>query len=403
MTGGVAGGAAAGGAAEGGGAAGGGAAAGGAAGPLAGFTVGVTAARRAEELVALLERKGAAVLHGPAIRIVPLHDDAKLLEATELVLARQVDAVVATTGIGFRGWVEAAEGWGLGARLLTALGDGLLLARGPKARGAVRAAGLVEDWSPSSESNAELLEHLLGLGVAGKRIAVQLHGIPLPEFTGALREAGAEVVEVPVYRWTGPADPGPLERLLEGVLSGQVDAMTFTSAPAAASVLETARQMGRYEEVVGALRRVLVVCVGAIAAGPLVAVGVPVVQPGRARMGALAREVVVELPARAVRVPVEGREIELRGQGVLVDGELRPVAPAPMAVLRALVQARGRVVSRKELLAALPGGGEEHAVETAVGRLRTALGDPGVVATVVKRGYRLAVEPSRFECGGVAV
>ncbi|MER7187319.1 uroporphyrinogen-III synthase, partial [Streptomyces hyaluromycini] len=32
-------------------------------GPLAGFTVGVTAARRADELGALLQRRGAVVLH----------------------------------------------------------------------------------------------------------------------------------------------------------------------------------------------------------------------------------------------------------------------------------------------------------------------------------------------------
>ncbi|MER6875175.1 uroporphyrinogen-III synthase, partial [Amycolatopsis sp. NPDC000673] len=34
-----------------------------------------------------------------------------------------------------------------------------------------------------------------------------------------------------------------------------------------------------------------------------------------------------------------------------------------------------------------------HAVETAIGRLRTSLGGTGVVQTVVKRGYRLAVNP----------
>ncbi len=34
-------------------------------GPLAGFTVGVTAARRAEELATLLKRRGAAVQHAP--------------------------------------------------------------------------------------------------------------------------------------------------------------------------------------------------------------------------------------------------------------------------------------------------------------------------------------------------
>ena len=33
-----------------------------------------------------------------------------------------------------------------------------------------------------------------------------------------------------------------------------------------------------------------------------------------------------------------------------------------------------------------------HAVETAVLRLRTALGDKKMVATVVKRGYRLPVD-----------
>jgi len=30
-----------------------------------------------------------------------------------------------------------------------------------------------------------------------------------------------------------------------------------------------------------------------------------------------------------------------------------------------------------------------------VGRLRTALGDPRIIQTVVKRGYRLAYEPER--------
>jgi len=367
--------------------------------PLAGYTVGVTAARRADELAALLERKGATVIQAPAIRIVPLPDDAELLAATRRLVTEPVDVVVATTGIGFRGWIEAAEGWGLGARLLDCLSRARLLSRGPKAKGAVRAAGLTEAWSPDSESNAELLEHLLRSGVDGQRIAVQLHGEPLPYFVRTLREAGAEVVEVPVYRWTGPADPGPLHRLLDAVLARQVDALTFTSAPAAASVLQVARDTDRFSALVDVLRRdVLVLGVGSITAGPMVDLGIPVVQPVRARIGAMARELTLALPERAVRLRIAAREIEMRGQAVVVDGELRPVAPAPMAVLRALVGARGRVVSRKDLLAALPGGGEEHAVETAIGRLRTALGEPRMVCTVVKRGYRMAMEPS-----GVAV
>jgi len=81
--------------------------------PLAGYTVAVTAARRKEELGALLARRGARVVYAPAIRIVPLSDDAELVAATREVLAAPVDLVIATTGVGFRGWLEAADGWGV--------------------------------------------------------------------------------------------------------------------------------------------------------------------------------------------------------------------------------------------------------------------------------------------------
>lgn len=360
---------------------------------LAGFTIGLTAARRAEELAALLERRGATVLHAPAIRITPLADDAELIGATRAVLDNPVDVVVATTAIGFRGWLEAAEGWGLAAALRQRLAGATVLARGPKARGAIRAAGLTEAFSPASESNADLLAHLLATGVRGRRIAVQEHGAPVPEVVEPLRAAGAEVVPVPVYRWSRPTDLAPLDRLLDAIGLGQVDALAFTSAPAAANLLAHAELRGRRADLVDALRtEVLVACVGSITAAPLVAAGVPVVAPDRGRIGALARHLGTELAARAPRLRVAGKDLELRGQAVLVDGEYRPVAPAPMAVLRALVRHSGKVVPRAELLAALPTGGEEHAVETAVGRLRTALGEPRLIQTVVKRGYRVPLD-----------
>ena len=61
-----------------------------------------------------------------------------------------------------------------------------------------------------------------------------------------------------------------------------------------------------------------------------------------------------------------------------------------LAVLRALAERPGVVVPRTDLVAGLPGGGDGHAVEMAVTRLRAALGAP-LVETVVKRGYRLKV------------
>ncbi|HEU4362758.1 MAG TPA: winged helix-turn-helix domain-containing protein, partial [Mycobacterium sp.] len=75
------------------------------------------------------------------------------------------------------------------------------------------------------------------------------------------------------------------------------------------------------------------------------------------------------------------------------DGVARSLSPAGMATLRRLAQHPGFVVARADLLRVLPGNGDNtHAVETAVQRLRTTLGDKGIVITVVKRGYRLAID-----------
>ncbi|MEU5954137.1 uroporphyrinogen-III synthase [Streptomyces sp. NPDC047525] len=364
--------------------------------PLAGFTVGVTAARRADELGALLQRRGATVLHAPALRIVPLADDSELLSATKELIDHAPDVVIATTAIGFRGWVEAADGWGFGDALLRCLRGVELLARGPKVKGAIRAAGLTEEWSPSSESMAEVLDRLLGEGVEGKRIALQLHGEPLPGFVESLRAAGAEVVGVPVYRWMPPEDLAPVDRLLDATVARAVDALTFTSAPAAASFLARAEDRGMAIELFAALQHdVLTACVGPVTALPLQARGVDTVQPERFRLGPLVQTLCQELPSRARTLPIAGHRVEIRGHAVLVDDELRPVPPAGMSLLRALARRPGWVVSRAELLRALPGAGrDEHAVETAMARLRTALGAPKLVQTVVKRGYRLALDPA---------
>ncbi|AQT80375.1 uroporphyrinogen-III synthase [Mycolicibacterium litorale] len=369
--------------------------------PLAGFTVGVTAARRAEEFITLLERRGAAVVHAPAIRIVPLVDDVELQRVTAQLIDDPPDLVVVTTGIGFRGWIEAAHGWDVSDELTTALQSTRILARGPKARGAVRQAGLCEEWSPESESSVEVLERLLTEGVEQLRIAVQLHGAasewePDTDICEALARAGAHVIKVPVYRWEPPDDSRRIDQLVAMIINGDIDAVSFTSAPAVASLLERAKALGALECLVSALRtNVAVFCVGPVTATPLGRLGIDTRYPERYRLGALARLITSELPCLAQQYRAGGHRISVRAGSVEVDGQLKALPPAAMALLRRLLVAPGLVVSREELLAELPGGGgDTHAVETAMARLRSALAAPRVVQTVVKRGYRLAVDPA---------
>jgi uroporphyrinogen-III synthase len=360
-------------------------------GALAGFTVAVTAERRRDEMAALLARRGARVVTASAITIVPLADDEALRAATAACIGLTPDLVIATTGFGFRGWLEAADGWGMGDDLRAVLRRARIVARGPKPCGAIRAAGLSEDWAAVTEGSEEILERLLGEGVTGLRIVVQEHGEPQTEFVAALRTAGAAVVEVPVYRWTLPPDLTPVRRLVDQVVQRQVDAVTFTSAPAVRAFLQIA---GPARSVVLDRFRggVMAACVGPVTAQPLTQEQVPVVAPQRFRLGALIKAITDELPRRAVRIRAGGTSLELRGHAVLIDGTLHTLAPASMTILTALADRPGVVVSKEQLAANLPRGNDGHAVDVAIARLRTALGSGKHIETVIKRGYRLRVD-----------
>ena len=367
--------------------------------PLTGYRIAVTSARRAEELCALLSRQGAEVCSAAAINMIALPDDDELHSNTKALIADPPDILVAHTGIGFRGWVAAAEGWGLANQLLAGLSSARVVARGPKATGALRAAGLHEEWSPKSESSHEVLKYLLESGVSGKRVAIQLHGAadawdPFPEFVGGLRSAGAEVIPIRVYRWKSTPLGGEFDQLVTGIARRQFDAVSFTSAPAAAAVLERSRDLGIDDQLLEALRAdVHAMCVGPVTSQPLKRKGVPTSSPERMRLGALARHITEQLPLLgSCTVQAAGHVVDIRGTCVLVDGSIKLLSPSGMAILRALAQRPGDVVARHELLRALPGSSNDtHAIDTAMLRLRTALGDKNIVATVVKRGYRLAV------------
>jgi uroporphyrinogen-III synthase len=363
----------------------------------------LTSERRTAEFTAALARRGATVLAAPILRIVPLVEDEALLRATEEYVADPADDLVVTTGIGFRGWVEAADACGLAPGLLTALGRTRILARGPKARGAIRAAGLVEEWAAASETTAEVVDRLLAEGVTGRRITVQVHGLPDHEVLARLTAAGARVDTVQVYRWGPPADPGAVERALEAVCARAADAVAFTSAPGSKEFLDAADRAGCGPALLDALRTdVVPAAVGPVTAAPLRAAGLHPLVPDRYRLGALVRVLADHLAGQRVRrVATVGGVLELRGRLLLLGGEPVQLSPAPAAVLRALAAVPGEVVDRPRLLTALRTAagsatevtaGDHHAVETAVARLRTAIGRPGVVETVVKRGYRLAVD-----------
>lgn len=365
--------------------------------------------RRSSEFASALQRHGASTTIAPPLTITPHYDDAELLGETHQLLGSPPDIVVVTTGVGFRGWMDAAEQDGIQVDLIDSLRRTQILVRGPKARGAVQQAGLNIDWVAETETSAEITEYLLAESVRGKRIVIQHHGEGDPEMERALTAAGAEVHGLVIYRWGAPPDPDQVGRTTGMVAAGNIDAVLFTSAPGARAWLNIAEGLGTLsaiEQLAG--ERTLFGAVGPITAGPLVDRGIEPVVPDRYRLGALVRETVNQLAGPDTATETAYGPLHVRTGGALVDGRFHPLGRAGSDVLRILASQPGRVMSRADIAEELSTGitaghaegwsdeqTSERAVEVTVARVRSALTEPDLIQTVYKRGYRLAVPESQ--------
>jgi uroporphyrinogen-III synthase len=360
---------------------------------LDGFRIGVTSDRRSEDLIDALKRRGATVLHAPTLKMADRFDDGPILADTRTMIDARPDVLLATTSYGIRRWFEVADADGIGDELLEALKDTTILVRGPKARGGIRAAGLNDTGMSDQETTASLVTKTLTDFTSPQIVAIQLHGYTDEHQLDRLRAAGHRVLTVAPYRWLSPdTTDARVERLIEAIAGQQLDAVTFTSAPAVHALFGTAEALGRLNEVAEGFRSaVLAAAVGPVTAEPLIALGIPVIQPQRFRLGALIKLVCDHLEQhRVTQLETRYGLMELRGAVVLLNGTRTVLPPTSLALLRTLMAAGGDVVPRIVLAASTPALLDDHALEVALSRLRQNLATPGLVETVIKRGYRLA-------------
>ncbi|GAA2373741.1 uroporphyrinogen-III synthase [Dactylosporangium salmoneum] len=361
--------------------------------PLTGYTVALATEHRRPALAVPLQEAGAKVLAVQALRTVAQPGEDELRAATEQCLAAPIEDLIVTSPFGFRAWLASAQRWHLADRLTTAFGRARLLARDGAAADSLRELGPREIWSTAAASTEELLRYLLAHPVAGRRIVVQVDTPSLRELCRALRRQGADVVEVPTYRAHPPNHSEHLRRLADQLIRRQIDAIALTSPEATENLLEQAEHDRRLPNLLNALcDDVTAVCLGPLTAAPLVAQGVrPLIGPA-GYTDDLVATLIAMLPANAVRVELGPHQVEIRGQAVVVDDQLIPVQPVPIAVLRSLARSPGRVMSCADIRRNMPAGAavDDHAIEMAISRLRRALNGTQLIHTVIRRGYRLA-------------
>ncbi len=194
--------------------------------PLAGRRVVVTRAKhQAGRFAALLRGEGAEVIEMPVIEIKQLPVDHDALDA----YARgEIDLVCFTSPNAIERFFRVLEEQlGLDARSLPEVA-----AIGPSTARGLKEHGVKADVVPDRAVAESLLEKLLEDGQSGRRILIPRALEAREILPDGLREAGAEVTILPLYR-TVPVTPD--EATLKQAL--EADAITYTSASTVTNLL----------------------------------------------------------------------------------------------------------------------------------------------------------------------
>jgi uroporphyrinogen-III synthase len=260
---------------------------------FAGLRVAAFESRMADEMSRLIERYGGQALVAPSMQEIPLQDNREVLEFGRRLFAGDVDMVILLTGVGTKAMVDILRTRDNLDRITSALSRATLVVRGPKPKAVLREFGLTPTIEvPEPNTWRDILDSLDRTNPAnGLRIAVQEYGVTNADFIEALRGRGAQVIRVPVYRWTLPDDIAPLQRVLEAILEGQVDVLLITNAVQVDHALHVLARMSGRDRFRQTLPRLMVASIGPTATERLHSYGFPVdLEPSHPKMGILVKE-----------------------------------------------------------------------------------------------------------------
>jgi uroporphyrinogen-III synthase len=258
-----------------------------------GLTVAAFESRMAAEMTRLIERHGGKPLVAPALREIPLEDNSVALRFGEQLLTEGLDVLVLLTGAGTTTLFEILHSRHAKDTIKSALKETVLIARGPKPVAALKALGFQPTLTvPEPNTWVDVVSTLdAHRPVNGLRVAVQEYGLPNRDLVEALKQRGATVVSVPVYRWALPENTAPLKHAIRQILDGQVQVMLVTNAAQIDHVMLVVEQEGKTEEFKTICRKLVIASIGPTASERIRSHGLSVdFEPSHGKMGILVKE-----------------------------------------------------------------------------------------------------------------
>jgi len=239
--------------------------------------VAILESRLGKELVELVAKRGGLPFHAPALSELPDLDPGAISSLMKSLAGKPAKLFVFQTGVGTRALFAATDNLGITEIFLKLLSTAIIAVRGPKPTGALRSRGVRIDFSAAEPyTTREVLLSLENIPLKNERAIVQRHGSVNLELDRALEARGAEVMEIPTYRWSLPADTGPLEELIGALERGEMHAAVFTNAEQVRNLFAVSRKLDKAAEVQKALNATLVASIGPVASAALREAGVKV-------------------------------------------------------------------------------------------------------------------------------
>ena len=256
--------------------------------------------RKSDAMTSLIERNQGNPTLVHSMDEIPLEDNAQVKSFCEKLFRGEIDVIVFMTGVGATALLNAAELYFPREQVLAAFRKIIVVVRGPKPTVVLRNWEVPIHYSaPEPNPWHEIISVLddKKFSVTGKHIAVQEYGKPVEEFYKALRNRGAQVLPIAVYRWALPDDTSGLRNAIHATIRGDYNVLMFTSAQQITHVLQIAEEEQVKEDWLLAASKTMIASVGPACTEALQEVGLPVdFESSPPKMGPLVKDALQAAP-----------------------------------------------------------------------------------------------------------
>tara|TARA_R110002095_G_scaffold171518_2_gene149091 strand:- start:69 stop:899 length:831 start_codon:yes stop_codon:yes gene_type:complete len=256
--------------------------------------------RKSEAMQALIERSQAIPTLVHSMDEIPLENNQQVKTFCEKLFRDEIDVIVFLTGVGATALLEAAELYFPREQFLKALKKIIVTVRGPKPTVVLRNWEVPIHYSaPEPNTWREIITvwDQKKFSVTGKHIMVQEYGKPVEEFYDELRQRGAQVLPIAVYRWALPEDTSGLRKAVHATIQGDFDVLMFTSAQQVVHVLQIAEEEHVKNDWMQAAAKTMIASVGPACSEALQQAGLAVdFESSPPKMGPLVKDALQAAP-----------------------------------------------------------------------------------------------------------